>query len=108
MSTRKQKFSKKNKTRKIIGGKTFGSNAPVKLSYNGKAILCAVCGSNNYTENTGAFDKSKVRSGVGQIFFGDAAEILDTTSVIIYTCNGCGLCKIIRNKEPLKITAQPV
>ena len=95
-------------TNKITGGKTLSSGRPVKLNYNGKDIVCDVCGSNNYTENTGAFNKSKVRSGVGQIFLGEAAEILDTTSVIIYTCNTCGLCKIIRNKEPLLIKSEPV
>ena len=95
-------------TNKVTGGKTLSSGRPVKLNYNGKDIVCDVCGSNNYTENTGAFNKSKVRSGVGQIFLGEAAEILDTTSVIIYTCNTCGLCKIIRNKEPLLIKAESV
>lgn len=98
----------KNKNQNLKGGKTMSSSSPVKLDYKGKDLVCDVCGTNNYTENTGAFDKSKVRSGVGQFFFGDAAEILDTTSVIIYTCNTCGLCKIIRNKDPLSITTKPL
>jgi ssDNA-binding Zn-finger/Zn-ribbon topoisomerase 1 len=107
MATRKY-HKKGGKTRKLKGGKTFSSSAPVKISYNGKEITCDICGSNNYTETTGAFGKSKVRSGVGQFFFGEAAEILDTTSVIIYTCNTCGLCKIIRNKDPILITAEKI
>lgn len=102
------KYNKKaRKTRKIRGGKTFSSSAPVKLTYNGKNIACDICQSNNYKETTGAFGKSKVRTGVGSVIFGESAEILDTTSVIIYTCNTCGLCKIIRNKEPLLIKAEP-
>ena len=104
----KSKKSRTKKTRKLRGGKTFSSSTPVKLSYNDKSIVCEVCGNNNYSENTGSFGKSKVRSGVGQLFFGEAADVLDTTSVIIYTCNSCGLCKIIRNKEPLLIKTQPL
>ena len=99
---------KERKTRKNRGGKTFSSSVPVKLGFNGNDIKCEICGNNNYTETTGAFDKSKIRSGLGQMFFGDAADVLDTTSVIIYTCNGCGMCKIIRNIGPIRIIAQPV
>jgi ssDNA-binding Zn-finger/Zn-ribbon topoisomerase 1 len=107
MATRK--YNKKGcKTRKNKGGKAISSSGAVKLKYKEKEVICDVCGSNHYTENTGSFGKSKVRSGVGQIFLGEAAEILDTTSVIIYTCNTCGLCKIIRNKDPLLIISQPV
>lgn len=109
MLTRKYKSNKQIKnTRKNRGGKTISSHTQVKLNYKDKEIVCDVCGSNHYTENTGSFNKSKLRSGVGQIFLGNAAEILDTTSVIIYTCNTCGLCKIIRNKDPLLITTHPV
>lgn len=92
-------------TKKRRGGKTFASSKSIKLSYNGGDVVCDVCKNNNYTETIGAFDKSKVRSGVGQAIFGDVAEILDTTSVIIYTCNTCGLCKVIRNKDPIRIVA---
>ena len=102
------KYNKKSrKTRKLRGGKTFSSSTPVKLTYNGKHITCDVCQNNNYKETTGAFGKSKLRTGVGSVIFGESAEILDTTSVIIYTCNTCGLCKIIRNKDPLLIKAEP-
>jgi hypothetical protein len=103
-----RKYKKGGKTRRIKGGKTFSSSTPVKLSYNGKDIPCDVCGINNYTENTGTISKSKVRQGFGGIFFGEAAEVIDNTSIIVYTCNTCGLCKIIRNKDPILITAQPV
>ena len=96
------------KSRKIRGGKTFSSSTPVKLNYNGKDITCEICNSNNYIENTGTISKSKVRQGLGNIFFGEAAEVIDNTSVIIYTCNTCGLCKIIRNKDPILISSQPV
>ena len=98
----------RNKTKKNRAGKAFSSSNSVKLNYHNKAVDCEVCGKNDYTENTGTFGKSKLRSGVGQIFFGDAADVLDTTSVIIYTCNNCGLCRIIRNKDPISITAEPV
>jgi hypothetical protein len=110
-----KKVNKKHcdRTRKIKGGKTFSSNKNVQLKYQDKqnqvkTINCEVCGENNYTENTGTFGKSKVRSGVGQFFFGDAADVFDTTSVIIYTCNECGLCRIIRNKDPIKIIGVPI
>lgn len=107
MATRK--YNKKcGKTRRLRGGKAISSSVAVKLKYKEKEVVCDVCGSDNYTENTGAFGKSKLRSGVGQIFLGEAAEILDTTSVIIYTCNTCGLCKIVRNKNPIMITSHPV
>ena len=99
---------KGGKSRKIRGGKTFSSSTPVKLNYNGKDITCEICNSNNYIENTGTISKSKVRQGLGNIFFGEAAEVIDNTSVIIYTCNTCGLCKIIRNKDPILISSQPV
>ena len=107
MKTRRNN-KKGGKTRKLKGGKTFSSSSPVKLNYNGKDITCEVCSSNNYTETTGTISKSKVRQGFGDMFFGEAAEVIDNTSVIVYTCNTCGLCKIIRNKDPLLINAQPV
>jgi ssDNA-binding Zn-finger/Zn-ribbon topoisomerase 1 len=107
MTTRKY-HKKEGKTKRKRGGKAISSSGAVKLKYKEKEVICDVCGSNHYTENTGSFGKSKLRSGVGQIFLGEAAEILDTTSVIIYTCNTCGLCKIIRNKDPLLIISQPV
>lgn len=106
MTSKKVHKKHSNKTRKIKGGKIFSANKNVQLNYQGKPINCEVCGVNNYTENTGTFGKSKVRSGVGQFFFGDAADVLDTTSVIIYTCNNCGLCRIIRNKDPIQIIAE--
>ena len=103
------KYKKANggdrKTKKVRGGKTFSSNQPVKLNYDAKEIICEVCNNNNYTETIGTISKSKVRQGFGEFFFGEVADIIDNTSVIIYTCNGCGLCKIIRNKDPLRITA---
>ena len=108
MSNNNKKTRKLRKPITLNGGKTFSSDKPIKLNYNGKNILCDVCESNNYKETTGAFGKSKVRTGVNSVFFGEAAEILDTTSVIIYTCNTCGLCKIIRNKDPLLIKAEPL
>jgi len=107
MATRKY-HKKGGKTRRFKGGKSISSSGAVKLKYKEKEVVCDVCGSNHYTENTGAFGKSKLRSGVGQMFLGEAAEILDTTSVIIYTCNTCGLCKIVRNKNPIMITAHSV
>jgi len=104
-----RKYNKSGrKTKRVMGGKTISSSKPVKLTYNVKEIFCDICQSNNYTENTGTISKSKVRQGVGQVFFGEAAEILDNTSIIIYTCNKCGLCKIVRNKEPFLIDAKEI
>lgn len=108
MKTHKKNIRKRRKTIKLIGGKTFSSSKPVQLKYKEKDINCDICGSNHYTENTGTISKSKARQGVGQVFFGEAAEILDNTSIIIYTCNTCGLCKIIRNKEPLMIHTKEI
>lgn len=108
MKTYKKNMKSGRKTKKIFGGKTFSSSKPVKLNYNGKEVICEVCDSNNYTENTGTISKSKVRQGLGEVVFGEAAEVLDNTSVIIYTCNICGLCKIIRNKNPLLIDAKEI
>ena len=104
-----RKYKKKGgKTRKLKGGKTFSSSSPVKLNYNNTEVKCNVCDNNNYTEFTGTIDKSKVRQGFGQMFFGEAADVLDNTSIIIYICNTCGMCKIIRNKDPLLIVASPI
>jgi hypothetical protein len=108
MKTHKKNIKCGRKTKKIIGGKTISSNKPVKITYKEKEILCEICSSNNYTENTGTISKSKVRQGVGNVLFGEAAEVLDNTSVIIYTCNTCGLCKIVRNKEPLSIQTKEI
>ncbi len=97
-----------NKTRKLTGGKTFSSNNPVNLYYNNEQIVCYVCGHKDYSETIGTINKSKARSGLGQFVFGDAADVFDNTSIILYTCNRCGMCKMIRNKDPLMITAADV
>ena len=111
-ATRKHKSSKR-KTRKNRGGKPFATDVPVKLvirNNEGKMfdVPCDVCKNNNYTETIGTIGKSKLRSGFGQVMFGDAADILDTTSVILYFCNFCGNCRTIRNKDPLRIVTLPV
>ncbi len=90
------------------GGKTFASSTPVSLSYNNMSVICALCRQNNYTENIGTLGKSKVRTGLGSFFFGEAAEVLDTTSIITYFCNTCGLSKTIRNNDNIKIISGPV
>lgn len=104
----KNRKTRNTKTRKSRGGKTFSQTKPVELKYQNRTVLCDLCKHREFTENTGSFGKSKVRSTAAQVFLGDLAETIDTTSVIIYTCNECGLCKIIRNKDPLKIIAEPV
>jgi hypothetical protein len=90
------------------GGKTFASSTPVSLSYNGQAVTCELCRQNHYTENIGTLGKSKIRSGVTSFFFGDAGEVLDTTSIITYFCNNCGLSKTIRNNDAIKIISGPL
>lgn len=100
---------KPRKTRKHIGGKTFATNHKVELFYNNHEVKCDVCKSNKYKETIGTIHKSKVRSTLTGAFFGEAAEdIFATTSVIIYTCTTCGLCKIIRNKPPIHIIAKDI
>lgn len=94
--------------RKTSGGKSYASSTPVSLTYNGMSVICALCRQNNYTENVGTLGKSKMRSGIGSFFFGDAAEVLDTTSIITYFCNNCGLSKTIRNNENIRIVSGPV
>ena len=102
------------KTRKTLkkihtGGKTFASNHKVSLFYNNHEVKCDVCKHNNYKETIGTIHKSKVRSTLTGAFFGETAEdIFATTSVIIYTCTICGLCKIIRNKPPIHIIAKDI
>ena len=97
-----------NKTRKTTGGKTFSSNNPVNLHYINNPIVCYVCGHNTYSETVGTINKSKARSGVGQFIFGDLADVIDNTSIILYTCNQCGMCKMVRNREPHMIIASDV
>jgi transcription elongation factor Elf1 len=94
--------------RKTSGGKSYASSTPVSLTYNGMSVICALCRQNNYTENVGTLGKSKMRSGIGSFLFGDAAEVLDTTSIITYFCNNCGLSKTIRNNENIRIVSGPV
>lgn len=96
------------KYRKKGGGKTTSSYVPVSLQYGNSNVLCDVCKNNKYTELTGAFEKSKARQGVGQFFFGQAAEVFDNTSILLYFCTTCGLCKVIRNEKDLKIIATPI
>lgn len=116
MTSTQKRRTHKRKTRKLThktsGGKAFATDGPVKLvikNNQGQAfdVPCDVCKNNNYTEVIGSIGKSKVRSGFGQVMFGEAADILDTTSVILYFCNFCGNCRTIRNKDPIRITAIP-
>jgi hypothetical protein len=102
-----RKRSRKTK-RKNGGGKTFASSTPVSLTYNGMSVICALCRQNNYTENVGTLGKSKARTGLGSFFFGEVAEVLDTTSIITYFCNNCGLSKTIRNNDNIRIVSGPV
>lgn len=105
---RKTKKSARKTYRRKGGGKTFASSTPVSLSYNGEAVKCDLCGYNHYTENIGTLGKSKMRSGVTSFFFGEVGEVLDTTSIITYFCNKCGLSKTIRNNDDIKIVSGPV
>jgi hypothetical protein len=95
--TKNQSKTKTKKTRH--GGKTFASSKPVKITYEGSPILCDVCKHDTYTETIGSLNKSKVRSGLGQFVLGDAAEILDTTSIIVYFCKQCGNGRMVRNAD---------
>jgi hypothetical protein len=101
----------KNKTRKIkihTGGKTFAADEPVQLFYKTKALKCEACEENEYKETIGTFGKSKVRTALTDVFFGTlAGDVFATTSVKIYTCTTCSLCKVIRNKAPFHIKAVP-
>ena len=94
--------------RKNGGGKPFSSSTPVSLTYNNMSVICALCRQNNYTENVGTLGKSKMRTGLGSFFFGEVAEVLDTTSIITYFCNNCGLSKTIRNSDNIRIVSGPV
>ena len=102
--TKKRNNIQKRKTQKK-GGKAISSSVPVELWYNGAKLECEVCKNTKYSEITASLGKSKLRSGLGQMMFGDAADVLDTTSVIIYICKECGMCKMIRN-DNIKIEAR--
>ena len=107
--TSKQKGRVPRKTyRKRGGGKTFASSGPVSLTFNGQSVPCDLCRQNNYTENVGTLGKSKVRTGLTSFFFGEAGEVLDTTSIITYFCNNCGLSKTIRNNDNIRIVSGEV
>jgi len=107
---KKRVARKTNKTRskKRGGGKTFAESGPVSLYFANQTVKCSLCGQNNFTETIGTLGKSKVRQGFGSFFFGEAAEVLDTTSIITYFCNNCGLSKMIRNNDNLRILTSPV
>lgn len=112
-SMRKKKYTRKHYSKYVSGGKTTASSFPVKLVFMteqgvSKEVACSVCGSNHYKETIGTLGKSKVRQGVGQFFFGEAAEVLDTTSIITYFCNMCGVAVVVRNLDTTKIIAQPI
>jgi len=86
----------------------FESDKSKKLMFNGtQEVLCELCKSNSYVETFSSMDKSKTRTIVREFVFGDSSENLDNTSVILYTCNTCGLCKIVRNKD-VKIVSQDI
>lgn len=93
---------------KLGGGKTFEAGGPVSLYFANQTVKCILCGQNNFTESIGTLGKSKVRQGFGSFLFGEAAEVLDTTSIITYFCNNCGLSKMIRNNDNLRILTSPV
>ena len=83
--------TKTNKTHKIhntklskYGGKTTSIGSHVELTYDNKPLFCSNCQSNDYDEIIGT---------------------IDNTSIITYFCNTCGLCRMIRNKDPLMITS---
>ena len=103
----KKRFTRKT-YRNIGGGKTWASSTPVSLYYNNQTVTCDLCRQNNYTENVGTLGKSKVRSGFTSFLFGEVGEVLDTTSIITYFCNNCGLSKTIRNNDNLQILTSPV
>lgn len=107
---RPQNTRRHRRRRQYHGGKTFAANTPVKLAIMDEAqqpveVRCEVCRNNHYTETIGTINKSKVRAGIGSVFFGEAAEFLDTTSIIVYFCNYCGHARIIRNNSAIKINA---
>jgi hypothetical protein len=89
------------------GGKTT-SDGNVKLSYNNNELKCAICRTNNYEEVIGSISKSKVRTVVRNFFLGSDTGDIDNTSVITYFCNNCGFCRMIRNVDPIKITATKI
>ena len=100
-----QRGTRKNK--KIMGGKTTASSTPVQLSFQSKPLVCSVCAENKYNEVIGTTGKSKIRRGLGDLVFGSAISIIDSTSVILYFCTNCGTCRTIRNVDPLQIVASP-
>jgi L-lactate utilization protein LutB len=90
-----------------MGGKTF-SSGNVKLQYNNNEIKCSVCSSNNYEEVIGSINKSKVRTGIRNMFLGSESGDIDNTSVITYFCSNCGFCVMVRNNGSNKITATKI
>jgi len=102
------KTIKKIKRRTLKAGKTFSESKPVNLFYQSKQLLCNICNYNVYEEITGIIGKSKVRSGVGDFFFGSIAGVVDSTSIITYVCKRCDNCKIIRNSPERLIISVPV
>lgn len=108
MKTPRNRNPKNNKTKRKNdgGGKTFSESSPVNIFFNNQSIVCYVCGHDRYTETVGTINKSKVRSGVGQVFFGDIADVIDNTSIIMYACINCGCCKMVRNSDSLQIISK--
>ena len=102
--SRKNIMVRHNKTFK--GGKTFSARKPVKLHYNNIEVKCDVCGHNYYRENTGTIGKSKMRALMGQFIFGSLADALDNTSIILYSCETCGMCRLVKNSGSRKIDAK--
>jgi hypothetical protein len=102
--SRKNTGVHRNKTFK--GGKTFSARKPVQLHYNGIEVPCDVCGQNLYKENTGTIGKSKMRALMGQFIFGSLADALDNTSIILYSCETCGMCRLVKNSGSRKIDAK--
>jgi hypothetical protein len=103
----KRSIPRQNKTKKrgYVGGKSTSDGGHVSLHLKTElrqSIVCDICKQNDYEEVIGTTNKSKVRDMVGSFIFGEGIGNIDNTSIIQYFCNGCGYCKIFRNKDPLK------
>lgn len=106
-NTKLRKTKKKYILKGGLGAGKTTSDEIVKLTYNSKEVNCQNCSSNNYTEVIGSLGKSKARTIMGDMIFGDNMKNIDNTSIISYFCNTCGLCKMIRNVD-LKIVATKI
>ena len=85
----------------------------VKISYNGKAINCEICGENNYKEIFVSVNRSKTFDVVATLAGLGSANSTAGHPLTMYLCRTCNNCRFFYTKSSLNdynkvITTTPI